>query len=66
MQKLKCAVQNYEWGKVGQDSKVAQLFGGAVDSSKPYAEVSFVLQVEFIVFLVMDGHPQKWSFEAGG
>lgn len=44
MQKLKCAVQNYAWGKLGVASKVAQLCGDQVDSSKPYAEVSILKQ----------------------
>jgi mannose-6-phosphate isomerase len=40
---LECKAQNYEWGKVGSSSKVAQLNSGndSVDEQKPYAEVSF-------------------------
>lgn len=40
---LKCAVQNYEWGKLGSDSKVAQLLGSDPDfqisEKTPYAEL---------------------------
>ena len=41
--KLSCAVQNYAWGKVGEESEVARLKGGdptfTVDPKLPYAEV---------------------------
>ncbi|CAG8473064.1 2511_t:CDS:2 [Cetraspora pellucida] len=41
--RLRCAAQNYAWGKLGADSKVAQyskaLDGFVVDSDKPYAEL---------------------------
>lgn len=41
---LECKVQNYEWGKLGLDSKVAQLQKGAnpdflIDDKVPYAEL---------------------------
>ncbi|CAG8519765.1 4748_t:CDS:2 [Ambispora leptoticha] len=41
---LKCAVQNYDWGKLGEESKVAQFAartpdGFKIDNSKPYAEL---------------------------
>lgn len=41
---LQCKVQNYEWGKRGSASKVAQLQKGAnrqfeIDQSLPYAEL---------------------------
>lgn len=38
MLRLKCAVQNYEWGKPGSTSKVAQL-SGAADEQAKYAEL---------------------------
>lgn len=52
MFKLLCKVQNYDWGKIGMNSFVAQIFakngklniiiiyisGGQIDSSKAYAE----------------------------
>lgn len=42
--KLKCAVQNYDWGKVGSESKVAQFAQISKDFEvqldKPYAEVN--------------------------
>ncbi|CAJ1056074.1 mannose-6-phosphate isomerase [Xyrichtys novacula] len=41
---LTCAVQNYAWGKVGQDSEVAKLVVGGdplavIEEGKPYAEL---------------------------
>ena len=43
MLKLKCAVQNYGWGKVGSASEVAKLCaadgGSAIDEAQPYAEL---------------------------
>ena len=43
MLRLKCAVQNYEWGKRGDSSMVAQLMPKTekIDENKPYAEVCF-------------------------
>lgn len=44
--RLSCKVQNYAWGKLGQQSQVARLSGQAdcskpeIDDGKPYAEVS--------------------------
>jgi mannose-6-phosphate isomerase len=42
--KLKCAVQNYDWGKIGSESKVAQFAQISKDFEiqldKPYAEVN--------------------------
>lgn len=43
---LSAAVQSYDWGKLGSDSKAAQyaaVTGFQVDESKPYAEVSLAL-----------------------
>lgn len=41
--RLSCALQNYAWGKVGQESEVAQLMLGdanfSLDNDLPYAEV---------------------------
>ena len=44
---LKCAIQMYAWGKVGQSSKVAQLAGGTeetfgINEELTYAEVSLI------------------------
>ncbi|KAL7607931.1 mannose-6-phosphate isomerase 1 [Lactuca sativa] len=40
--KLKCSVQNYDWGRIGYDSRVARLFerncGGQIEENKHYAE----------------------------
>jgi mannose-6-phosphate isomerase len=44
MLKLKCAVQNYAWGKTGRESEVAKLYSSGndnapVEEDKPYAEL---------------------------
>ncbi|CAL5367337.1 unnamed protein product [Camellia sinensis] len=57
VQRLRCSMQNYDWGRFGRQSRVARLFslnsGVDVDEAKPYAEFwmgthnsgpSFVLQ----------------------
>lgn len=41
---LLCAIQNYAWGKIGEDSEVAKLAnsidaGITIDPSTPYAEL---------------------------
>lgn len=54
---LTCVVQNYAWGKVGEDSEVARLVVGGdpqtvIEDGKPYAEVRrvpFVLL--FLIYL---------------
>jgi mannose-6-phosphate isomerase len=46
MYRLRCAVQNYEWGKLGLESKVAQFARASfidVKADTPYAEVSDVV-----------------------
>lgn len=58
MLKLRCAFQNYDWGKVGKSSVVFQLLEsqgrvGELDDSKPYAE------------LWMGSHPSGQSFIDG-
>ncbi|OVA04969.1 Mannose-6-phosphate isomerase [Macleaya cordata] len=41
-QVLRCAVQNYDWGKIGEESEVARLFSlnsrMGIEVDKPYAE----------------------------
>lgn len=41
--KLRCSVQNYDWGKIGSNSEVARLFSlnsnSSVEPKKPYAEI---------------------------
>ncbi|PNH02793.1 hypothetical protein TSOC_011176 [Tetrabaena socialis] len=42
MLQLRCAAQNYEWGKRAEDSEVAKLAranGSEVDDAKPFAEL---------------------------
>ncbi|WOK93473.1 hypothetical protein Cni_G02171 [Canna indica] len=40
---LRCSVQNYDWGRFGEDSTVARLFeqnsGGEIELARPYAEL---------------------------
>ncbi|XP_043718449.1 mannose-6-phosphate isomerase 1-like [Telopea speciosissima] len=40
--RLRCSVQNYDWGRIGEDSKVARLFslnsGLEIEPSRTYAE----------------------------
>uniref|UniRef100_A0A2P2JTQ6 mannose-6-phosphate isomerase n=1 Tax=Rhizophora mucronata TaxID=61149 RepID=A0A2P2JTQ6_RHIMU len=42
IQRLKCSVQNYDWGKRGAESRVARLYalnsGSSIEEDKPYAE----------------------------
>ncbi|PIA33301.1 hypothetical protein AQUCO_04100015v1 [Aquilegia coerulea] len=42
-QKLRCSVQHYDWGKIGEQSEVARLFslnsGLGIEADKPYAEL---------------------------
>ena len=48
MNKLKCAVQNYEWGQIGSDSLVAKIFsanGGLVDENKQPGNWDFFAKV---------------------
>ncbi|KAF8407799.1 hypothetical protein HHK36_006935 [Tetracentron sinense] len=58
-QRLRCSVQNYDWGKLGEESQVSRLFsinsGLDIEVDKPYAELwmgthesgpSFVVQNE--------------------
>jgi mannose-6-phosphate isomerase len=60
MLKIKCATQNYEWGKIGSNSKVFQLAskqGESCDESKPYAgenQLHFLFLLTFIEFWMGD------------
>lgn len=55
--RLKCSVQNYDWGRIGEESKVSKLFAlnsqSEIDPSKPYAE------------FWMGSHPSGTSFVVG-
>ena len=46
---LRCAVQSYAWGKIGNKSTVAQLTQSnpsfKLDDNKPYSEVSDFLKI---------------------
>lgn len=53
---LTCVVQNYAWGKVGEDSEVARLVVGGdplivIEDGKPYAEVRRVPLVLILIYL---------------
>ncbi|KAJ3694423.1 hypothetical protein LUZ60_009903 [Juncus effusus] len=56
--RLRCAVKNYEWGKLGEESRVARLAeknsGEEVDPARPYAE------------FWMGTHPSGPSYVANG
>eukprot|EP00257_Ricinus_communis_P027860 XP_025015274.1 mannose-6-phosphate isomerase 2 [Ricinus communis] len=43
LKRLRCSVQNYNWGKIGSDSQVAKLYalnsGSEIEVDKPYAEL---------------------------
>lgn len=43
LQRLRCSVQNYDWGRIGRESGVARLFarnsGLEIEQDKPYAEL---------------------------
>ncbi|KAI9085613.1 hypothetical protein K1719_032456 [Acacia pycnantha] len=43
LQRLQCSVQNYNWGRLGEESQVARLFalnsGSRFEPGKPYAEL---------------------------
>ncbi|KAL8123882.1 hypothetical protein AgCh_011761 [Apium graveolens] len=67
LQRLRCSVQNYDWGRVGHESAAAKLFeknsGLQIDGSKCYAELwmgthpsgpSFVVKEEELL-----GHDNK-------
>ena len=48
---LRGVALNYAWGKIGKDSKVAQLASGSdakfcIEQSKPYAEVCSVSSIK--------------------
>lgn len=55
--RLRCSVQNYDWGRIGEESKVSRLFSSnsqsEIDPRKPYAE------------LWMGTHPSGPSFVVG-
>lgn len=42
LQRLRCSVQNYDWGLLGRESQAARLFslnsGSSIEPDKPYAE----------------------------
>ncbi|KAJ7971231.1 Mannose-6-phosphate isomerase [Quillaja saponaria] len=59
LQRLKCFVQNYDWGRLGQDSQVARLsalnLGAQFDPDKPYAEFWMGTHESGPSFLVSSG-----------
>ncbi|KAI3665546.1 hypothetical protein L6452_44173 [Arctium lappa] len=56
--KLKCSVQNYDWGRIGYDSSVARLFerncGGEIEENKHYAEFWMGTHVSGPSFLIQE------------
>ncbi|PWA87579.1 mannose-6-phosphate isomerase, type I [Artemisia annua] len=37
--RLKCSVQTYDWGRIGNESLVANIYDGEIDENKTYAEL---------------------------
>ena len=67
MYKLKCAVQNYDWGQIGSDSLVAKIFsanGGLVDENKKYAEYWMGTHINGPSYIELDGESKisLWKF----
>src|ERR1700758_1757008 len=68
---LNAKTQSYDWGKLGDVSKVAEYArasGADTDPSEPYAEVGIRLCAvsshfkacsSFLLILALDGHPPK-------
>lgn len=59
VQRLRCSVQNYDWGRRGADSSVAKLYalnsGSEIDSEKPYAEIWMGTHGSGPSFLIQSG-----------
>lgn len=54
MEKLKCCVQTYAWGKKGMASEVARVYAAGnsdviIDGKTSYAEVGLTLTVYFCI-----------------
>ncbi|KAL5726097.1 mannose-6-phosphate isomerase [Ranunculus cassubicifolius] len=58
-QKLRCSVQNYDWGKIGKESEVARLFAlnsrMSIEDDKPYAEIWMGTHNSGPSFILEDG-----------
>ncbi|XP_042477203.1 mannose-6-phosphate isomerase 1-like [Macadamia integrifolia] len=63
--RLSCSVQNYDWGRIGEDSEVARLFslnsGLHIEPSKPYAELWMGSHESGPSFVVENGEPDGGS-----
>lgn len=59
VQRLRCSVQNYEWGRKGRDSEVARLFAlnsdSEIEPEKPYAEFWMGTHESGPSFLIQNG-----------
>lgn len=64
MEKLQCAVQNYDWGKSSAESIITRLKFANADKQK-YAEVCYRNKTFHInsELLALDGHTSEWSVE---
>ena len=69
--KLIPGVQSYDWGKIGEDSVVAQYAsvssGFSLDQEKPYAEVPRIVFVSWMIDIIpnlaLDGNPSILSLK---
>lgn len=59
LRRLRCSVQNYDWGRLGSESTVARLFsmnsGAEVQLDKPYAELWMGTHESGPSFLIGEG-----------
>lgn len=68
--RLRCSVQNYDWGRLGSESTVARLFsfnsGAEIQLDKPYAELWMGTHDSGPSFLVGEGESRtlkSWILE---
>ena len=71
--KILPAIQNYDWGKFGSESLVANFAKAssveAIANEQPYAEVSrlsFIILILVYLFLAVDGNARQWALLACG
>ena len=75
--KIVPTIQEYDWGRVGRKSKVAQFAGSSgvpeftIDDDKPYAEVGpscsvslIICAFHLIICVVVDGNAFKVSLKS--
>lgn len=69
LQRLRCSVQNYDWGKRGTDSLVARLSAlnssSEIDPEKPYAEIWMGTHESGPSFLIQNGDENNGFLSIG-